>query len=87
MRPSVARALLRPSARVLPRASARGAAPRPWQMREPGAQFALSPWRVGDRAAYSTRDTSSDDAERTPNKNWRTTLPFEFPPEFGFVFE
>ena len=86
MRPSVARALLRSSARTPPRSALRGAAPWPCQLREPGAQYMLSSRRVGGRAAYSTGNTSSY-AEWTPNKNWRTTLPFEFPPEFGFVFE
>lgn len=86
MRPSVARALLRSSAQTPPRSALRGAAPRPWQLREPGAQCMLPSRRVGCKAAYST-DNTSRDAESTPNKNWRTTLPFEFPPEFGFVFE
>lgn len=97
MRLSVARALLRSSGQV-PRASLRGAAPFRWQSREaPGPHCMLSAGRAGCRAAYSTHDTPSDPASKSPptdpktipkhNTHWRTTLPFEFPPEFGFAFE
>ena len=98
MRPSVARALLRSADSITARPSLRSTALLQWQFYEnQGAHYVRSCRKVGSRATYSTRNTSQQPASQPSNdstsspkdqkKHRTTTLPFQYPPEFGFVFE